>query len=52
MNAEQLIQNARDTAWRLYPDDPEERLRCECEMLRRYVRELAQEGDAMASPML
>jgi len=54
MNAEQLIQNAADTAKRLYPDDPEERLRCECEMLRRYLRELAGriEGDAMASPML
>lgn len=40
MTAEELIQNARDTAQRLYPNDPQGAAECEAEMLRRYLREV------------
>ena len=40
MTADQLIQNARDTAQRLYPEDAAQRAQYEAEMLRRYLREV------------
>lgn len=43
MTADQLIQNARDTARRLYPDEDSQRAAYEVEMLRRYLREVMKE---------
>lgn len=43
MTADQLIQNARDTAQRLYPEDAAQRAQYEAEMLRRYLREVLKE---------
>lgn len=43
MTADELIQNAADTAKRLYPHEPEARSEYEAEMLRRYLREVLKE---------
>lgn len=38
MDVSRLIQNAEDTAKRLFPDEPEQRSQKEAEMLREYLR--------------
>lgn len=38
MDVNRLIENARDTAQRLYPNEPEARAQYEAEKLREYLR--------------
>ena len=47
MTADQLIQNAKDTANRLYEDDPNGAAKYEAEMLRRYIREVWREKESL-----
>lgn len=45
MTAEQLIQQARESAANLYPHEPEQRAQHEAEMLRRYLREVMRDRE-------
>ncbi len=38
VDVNRLIENARDTAKRLFPSEPEQRAQKEAEMLREYLR--------------